>query len=80
MADMSAEAIARELICNLLCEAVEGEVSSEPALPLAVSDEWDIATLLRLHFQGRITSGFSLRRTRVEVVQLSCVEQRASGR
>jgi hypothetical protein len=72
----------RELIDDLLSVTVDQEeqVSSELAVPLGVSDECDIATLLHLRLQGRITSGFSLRRTRVEVVHLRCVEQRASGR
>ena len=77
---MSTEAIVRELICDLLSEAVEEQVSSELAVPTGVSDQCDIATLLHLRLQGRITSGFSLRRTPVEVIQLRCVEQRASGR
>lgn len=77
---MNAEVIVRELICDLLCEAVEGEVSSKLAVPAGVGDQCDIATLLHLHLQGKIISGFSLRRTRVEVIQLRCVEQRASGR
>ncbi len=70
----------RELINDLLSETVEEQLTSELAVPLGVSDQCDIATLLHLRLQGRITSGFSLRRTRVEVVQLRCVEQRASGR
>ena len=76
---MSAEVIVRELICDLLCEAVEGDVSSEEAVPGGVGDHYDIATHLHLHLQGRIISSFSLRCNRVEVVQLRCVEQRASG-
>ena len=79
---MSTEATVRELICDLLSEleAVEKQVSSELAVLTGVSDQCDIATLLHLRLQGRIASGFSLRRSRVEVIQLRCVEQRASGR
>ena len=79
---MSVESIVQELISDLLCETVEEEASSEVALPLgsSASDEGDIATLLHLHLHDRITSGFSLRHSRIEVVQLNCIEQRASGR
>ena len=81
----TAEVIVRELISDLLYGTVlvEGNVSgSEVAKlkPMDGDDHCDIVTLLQLHCQARIISGFSLRRNRVEVIQLRCVEQRASGK
>ena len=75
--------IVEELISELLCGTVVGEVScSKLARSVGGDDHYDIATLLQLHLPARIISGFSLRRThgRVEVIQLRCVEQRASGK
>lgn len=39
----------------------------------------DIAALMRLNIPDRILTNFTLRHSRVEVLQLKCLEQRASG-
>ena len=74
-----AEAIVREMVCDLLAEAEQG-VASELLAPAACNDSCcEVVSLIKQHLPNKITTGFSLRRSRMEIMQLRCVEQRASG-
>lgn len=71
------EATARELLSELLAEVTQCTYSKEVEIrPISYPD---VAGVVRHHLPDRITTNFCVRRGRVEVFQLMCLEQRASG-